>query len=406
MSADRSPSDAGSGTSAAVEFARTAVLDGETAGTRSGVGPHLSTQSDASGLTVVEFESLLPAYPGWRWTVVLATDETGSPSVCDVVLLPGEDALVAPRWVPWRERLLPGDLGPGDLLPADPNDARLVPGYTGEDDDSDVVDAVWELGLGRERVLSAHGRDVAVERWLEGSTGPKSADAKLAPHPCASCGFFVGIKGRFNLEFGVCANEFSPVDGRVVSVGYGCGAHSGVVVAPTQEATATLDEFDYQALDLRADDGPDGDGEVREDVASEVDALAGTDAAADTHETADSVDGDGEVKADVAFGVGALADTDDAAHSAEGDGDVLAGNSPGVDLVRDADDVAEHGVAGAGAGAVDDKEDAADFGDADGDFRLGVAASADPAADADEPASEGDGDARQDERSGHLGNWQ
>ena len=44
------------------------------------------------------------------------------------MLLPGADALLAPEWVPWSERLRPGDLGVGDLLPTAPDDDRLVPG--------------------------------------------------------------------------------------------------------------------------------------------------------------------------------------------------------------------------------------------------------------------------------------
>jgi hypothetical protein len=37
--------------------------------------------------------------------------------------------------------------------------------------------------------------------------------------------------------FGVCGNDVTPVDGRVVSVEYGCGAHSEakVVVPPLAE---------------------------------------------------------------------------------------------------------------------------------------------------------------------------
>ncbi|WP_141698634.1 DUF3027 domain-containing protein, partial [Streptomyces lushanensis] len=49
------------------------------------------------------------------------------------VLLPGPDALLAPEWVPWSERLRPGDMGPGDLLPTEAEDLRLEPGYSGED---------------------------------------------------------------------------------------------------------------------------------------------------------------------------------------------------------------------------------------------------------------------------------
>ena len=235
-----------------IDLARNAVAEGHASSESAGLGQHLATQEDTSGLTVVEFESTLPAYPGWRWTVVLAHGAAGGPTVCDVVLLPGDGALVAPRWVPWRDRVLPGDLGPGDILPTDPDDARLMPGYAATDGDEDVLDAVWELGLGRERVMTLHGREVTADRWYTGSTGPSSADARLAPNPCASCGFFIGLKGALHAEFGVCANEFSPADGRVVSIAFGCGAHSGIVESATRETSAaTLDEFEYQPLDIR-----------------------------------------------------------------------------------------------------------------------------------------------------------
>ena len=38
--------------------------------------------------------------------------------------------------------------------------------------------------------------------------------------------------------FAVCANEMSPADGRVVTLTYGCGAHSEVMVAPPEVPTA------------------------------------------------------------------------------------------------------------------------------------------------------------------------
>src|SRR5262249_57273719 len=50
-------------------------------------------------------------------------------------LLPARDAFRAPPWVPWRERVRPGDLGAGDILPAPPDDERLVPAAVIEGDD-------------------------------------------------------------------------------------------------------------------------------------------------------------------------------------------------------------------------------------------------------------------------------
>lgn len=52
------------------------------------------------------FECLLPGYPGWRWAATLAQVTPEDPvTVLEVELLPGDDSLVAPEWVPWAERL-------------------------------------------------------------------------------------------------------------------------------------------------------------------------------------------------------------------------------------------------------------------------------------------------------------
>jgi hypothetical protein len=88
---------------------------------------------------------------------------------------------------------------------------------------------VAELGLGRERVLSAEGRDDAADRWLAGEGGPDNMLSKLAPDVCETCGFFIRLQGSLGTVFGVCANAFSASEGTVVSVDHGCGAHSNVL---------------------------------------------------------------------------------------------------------------------------------------------------------------------------------
>jgi len=40
----------------------------------------------------------------------------------------------------------------------------------------------------------------------------------------------VPLEGSLRAGFGACGNVMAPVDGRVVSVEYGCGAHSEVSV--------------------------------------------------------------------------------------------------------------------------------------------------------------------------------
>jgi hypothetical protein len=153
-------------------------------------------------------------------------------TVDEVALLPGAEALVAPPWIPWSERVAPGDLGVGDVLPTPDDDPRLAPGWSGLDDLAAASDEPglrptgWELGIGRRRVLSVEGRDGAADRWLRGDTGPGTAMARSAPGSCATCGFLLPVGGPTGSAFGVCANGMSPADGRVVSLAFGCGAHS------------------------------------------------------------------------------------------------------------------------------------------------------------------------------------
>ncbi len=153
-------------------------------------------------------------------------------TVDEIVLLPGDESIVAPEWVPYRDRIQPGDLSPGDLLPTEEDDPRLVPGYLAGGDGDEVIDAEQvrevsdELGLGRVRVLSIEGRELAAQRWYDGSHGPDAPLAQSAPATCGSCGFLVRLAGPLSRVFGACANAYANDDGRVVSLDHGCGAHS------------------------------------------------------------------------------------------------------------------------------------------------------------------------------------
>ncbi|MEQ3539871.1 DUF3027 domain-containing protein [Pseudonocardia tropica] len=192
------------------------------------VGAHLGTTVEDDGSVTHSFAAHLPGYRGWRWAVTVAAAAGDGPvTVSESVLLPGSTALVAPDWVPWDQRVRPGDLKPGDLLPTPADDPRLVPGYV--DSGDPAVDALArEVGLGRERVLSFEGRAAAAERWQDGERGPAADLARSAPASCGTCGFLVPLAGSLQGVFGVCANGSSPADAQVVAVGFGCGAHSSV----------------------------------------------------------------------------------------------------------------------------------------------------------------------------------
>lgn len=225
---------------AAVELAREAAV--ETGG--DAVGSYLGVTAEDTLLVTHTFASELAGYVGWYWAVSLVrAPEVDYATVADVVLLPGADALLAPAWVPWSERLRPGDLSPGDLLPPDPTDPRLVPAYV-LSDDPQVEAVAFELGVGRERVMSREGRLDAAERWYIGDFGPDTAMARHAPAHCGTCGFFLPLGGALQAGFGACGNEISGADGRVVSVEYGCGAHSQIKVriAPLSEPVGDVYE--------------------------------------------------------------------------------------------------------------------------------------------------------------------
>jgi hypothetical protein len=219
---------------AAVDEARSAVLDGH-------VGEHVGVTAEGERLVTHLFECTLAGYQGWRWAVTVArAPRARNVTVCETVLLPGEEALLAPSWVPWNERLQPGDLGVGDLLPTPADDERLTPGYLLSDDPA-VEEVSWELGLGRARVMSREGRADTAERWYDGDHGPRAPISVNAPATarCGLCAFYLPLAGSMRQYFGVCANLFAPDDGRVVTADHGCGAHSEVLV----EAPAPVDEL-------------------------------------------------------------------------------------------------------------------------------------------------------------------
>jgi hypothetical protein len=74
-------------------------------GGRRAVGDHLRTVEEEPGLQSYLFAATLRGYVGWYWSVSIFQPEGSEPTISEVVMLPGDDALVAPNWVPWSERL-------------------------------------------------------------------------------------------------------------------------------------------------------------------------------------------------------------------------------------------------------------------------------------------------------------
>jgi hypothetical protein len=270
----------------AVDLARAAAQAMAVAGQ---VGPHRGIEVDGDRIVTHLFDCQDPAYTGWRWAITVARASRAKlVTVSEGVLLPGPDSLLAPDWIPWRDRVRPGDVGVGDLLPAGQDDERLVPAAVLEGDDG-VLDwddsADWEGGQdllaamnladaaggspaggthaeqppaadaspapARARVLSAIGRDATAVRWYDSEHGPRTPLAHAAPAPCATCGFLVRLGSPLGRVFGVCANEYAPDDGKVVSLDHGCGAHSEAIIPAGSFGTIApvVDELGYDLVD-------------------------------------------------------------------------------------------------------------------------------------------------------------
>jgi hypothetical protein len=243
------------------------------------VGDHAGVFADDERVATHLFSCLDRAYRGWRWAVTVSrASRAKTVTVSETALLPGPDSLLAPPWVPWSDRVRPGDLGVGDLMPADEDDERLVPAAMLAGDDGLLDwDEAAELSLaegrapaeaeaaaaagrdsgegvpvGRMRVLSAIGRDETAARWYSSEHGPGTPLARAAPGPCLTCGFLTPLGGPLGQVFGVCANEYAPDDGRVVSLDHGCGAHSEAISGRpgTGAVPPVIDEVGYDLVDM------------------------------------------------------------------------------------------------------------------------------------------------------------
>jgi len=166
----------------------------EAADEKGQVGAFISVDyDDEDRLANYLFEANIPGYNGWRWSVTIAKLDADSPAtICDVVAIPGPDALLAPKWIPYADRLLPGDVGVGDIVPSQPDDARLVPGFAALPQDEELDPSqLWELGLGRLRVLSI---EVAIKQPIVGTKVTAAQTLRLlsqrrshAVHVVSSC---------------------------------------------------------------------------------------------------------------------------------------------------------------------------------------------------------------------------
>ncbi|WP_309324397.1 DUF3027 domain-containing protein [Actinomyces stomatis] len=309
---------------AAIELARHALEEVTDPIT---VGEYLAAVPDAERLVTHLFDCTLSGYRGWRWAVTLSRVPRGrTATVCEMGLLPGEEALLAPAWVPWAERLEPGDITRSDRLPRKETDERLEPGWEATGEDADAV-ALDQLDLGRPRVLSAQGVASAAERWYGGDHGPDAEGVRKAHATCSTCGFFLPMAGALRAIFGVCANEWAPDDGSVVSLDHGCGAHSETdlpdqgpewPINPSRVDDHLMVPLSTNGLDLREGHS------IAEIAAQQSDDVDGEPGGAPAEDAADAP-GQGADAESSARDTDAPADADRAAADSDGAADEAAG---------------------------------------------------------------------------------
>ena len=334
---------------AAIELARHALQEITDPIT---VGEYLAAAPEAERLVTHLFDCTLSGYRGWRWAVTLSrVPRSRTATVCEMALLPGEEALLAPAWVPWAERLEPGDITRSDRLPRKETDERLEPGWEATGEDADAV-ALDQLDLGRPRVLSAQGVSSAAERWYGGDHGPDAEGVRKAHATCSTCGFFLPMAGALRAIFGVCANEWAADDGSVVSLDHGCGAHSETdlpdqgpewPINPSRVDDHLMVPLSTNGLDLRegrsiaelaAEQADDVDGET--DDAPAEDAAGAPGRGADAESSARDADAPADADRATADSDGAVDEADSADTPDAPDAEETEGNASGADATTSA----------------------------------------------------------------------
>ena len=125
------------------EFARQAAKASAPANT---VGLFVELIDEGDEVYTYLFESKQKGYVGWRWSVTVF-DGLEEPSVSEVVLMPGPDSLVAPKWVPWSERLADWKALQAELERQAAEEAALAAeeGEDGDDEDDEDSDDIVDV---------------------------------------------------------------------------------------------------------------------------------------------------------------------------------------------------------------------------------------------------------------------
>lgn len=123
---------------AATDFARTAV---EGIAPAAQIGRHLGAKTEGDRVVTHLFESLLAGYQGWQWYAVLTRNSRSKViTVNELGLLPSEDSILAPEWVPWAERVRPEDAQDDETADAETADAGAADGIAVDAADDAAAD--------------------------------------------------------------------------------------------------------------------------------------------------------------------------------------------------------------------------------------------------------------------------
>jgi hypothetical protein len=162
---------------AAVDTARAAI---EGIAKASEIGDHLAARTEGDRVVTHLFESRLPGYIGWQWYAVLTRNSRSKViTVNELGLLPSEDSILAPEWVPWAERVRPEDAREQDTedareeAPAEGVAADGAPGETAADaetESGDETGSADESEPGADAATAGEARTSA-QTGTDGQTG-------------------------------------------------------------------------------------------------------------------------------------------------------------------------------------------------------------------------------------------
>jgi hypothetical protein len=160
-----------------------------------GVGNFIDSVSDGEGVTTFHFESKLKGYRDWRWNVVLFQDATThEATISEVVLMPGDESLIAPDWVPWSERLadykaLQAELEAQAALEAAEAVDLEDDEEADDDEDADFEDGILETDVEEDEIAEPDSESDTGED-SEGLTVSDSNEANNAEDDADSTGIW------------------------------------------------------------------------------------------------------------------------------------------------------------------------------------------------------------------------